>query len=386
MKPLTYQRKKENIIFLLQLLQSFFKTGPKPKFLKSILKDQSFFSLIKNTYLLDFAYSELKNFSEFQNTWFKNEIEKYIPLYKERECQNLKTISLLSEIRKETNIPLMILKEYNYKLHPKYLNNKRYSTDVDIVVLKKDLFEIDKKLMEKGFALKSVGFKLDFQPMLYKDGHVIVHSLHSNSSINMRKKEISYGIRSNKYKNFNYFLSGSNNKGGLFELHFFPNSYCYPKNHLPFTEIWKHSYDNKYNLKSIDPAIRILYDADHFFLHLQYHHISENGLDTFIGNLKRLCDLGFNLLYEKKSIDWNKLINIANKYNISGTAYGYLWLGKKWLNLEIPQNVIDALKKQSNKIQIKLIHSLNALNIFQDKRDLKTSLYVKLFLMPMSKN
>ena len=384
MKPLTYQRKKENIIFLLQLLQSFFKTGPKPKFLKSILKDQSFFSLIKNTYLLDFAYSELKNFSEFQNTWLKNEIENYLPLYKERECQNLKTISLLSEIRKETNIPLMILKEYNYKLHPEYSNNKRYSNDVDVVILKKDLFEIDKKLMEKGFMLKFVDFDLDFQPILYKDDHIIIYPFSACKSINIRKKEISHGIRNNEYKNFNYFLPGANNKGGLLEVHFFPNSYCYPKNHLPLTEAWKYSYNNKHNLKSIDPAIRILYDADHFFIHLLYHRISKNGLNTFLCNFERLCDLGLNLLYEK-SIDWDKLIKTAAKYNISANAYGYLWFGKKWLNLEIPQNVIAALKKQSNKIQIKLIHSLNALNIFQDKRDFKTNLYVKLFLLPMSK-
>ena len=386
MKPLTYQRKKENIIFLLQLFQHSFKTGPKPKFLKSILKDQNFFSLIKNIFLLGFAYTELKKFSEFENTWLKNEIEKYLPLYEEQENQNLKIINLLGEISQETKIPFLVLKEYNYKMYSDNFKYYRFSNDVDVVIRKKNLFKIDKKLMEKGFALKSVGFKLDFQPMLYKDGHMIMHHLSTYGSKNMRKQEISYGIRSNKYKNFNYFLPGSNNKEGLLELHFFPNSYCYPKNHLPFTETWKHSYDNKYNLKSIDPAIRILYDADHFFLHLRFRHISENGLNTFIGNLKRLCDLGFNLLYEKNSIDWDKLINIANKYNISGTAYGYLWLGKKWLNLEIPQNVIDALKKQSNKIQIKLIHSLNALNIFQDKRDFKTNLYVKLFLMPMSKN
>jgi len=215
---------------------------------------------------------------------------------------------------------------------------------------------------------------------------MIIYPLSTYGCINMRKQEISYGIRNNKYKNFNYFFQNSNNKGGLLELHFFPNNYCNPKNYLPFSEIWKHSYVNECGLRSIEPTSRILYDADHFFLHLRFRHISENGLNTFIVNLKRLCDLGFNLLYEKNSIDWNKLINIANKYNISGNTYGYLWLGKKWLNLDIPQNVLDVLKKQSPKIQIKLIHSLNVLNIFQDKRDFHTNLYTKLFLMPTPKN
>jgi len=385
MKPLIYQRKKENIIFLLQLLQFFFKTGPKPKFLESILKDQSFFSLIKNTFLFDFAYTELKKFSEFENTWLKNEIENYLPLYKEQEIQNLKTIKLISEIKKETDIPLMILKEYNYKIHPKYKKNFRFSTDIDILAYKKDLFKIDKKLIEKGFSMRFVNFDFDFQPMLYKDGHMIIHQFSNYESINMRKQEISHGIRNNKYKNFNYFLQNSSTKGGLLELHFFPNKYPYPKNHLPLAEAWNYSYTNKYDLRSIEPAIRTLYDADHFFLHLQFHHISESGLNTLLGNLKRLCDIGFNLLYEK-SINWDKLIEVAHKYNISGNAYGYLWLGKKWLNFDIPQNVLNILKKQSNKIQIKLIHSFNALLIFQDKRDFWTNLYVKLFLMPRYKD
>jgi len=379
MKPLTYKRKKENAIFLLQLIQYFFKTGPKPKFLKSILKDQSFFSLIKNTFLFDFAYSSLKDFSEFKNTWLKNEIEKYLPLYEKQEIQNLKFIDLLKEITCETKIPFLILKEYNYKLHPKYQKDFRFSTDIDMLVYKKDLFKIDKKLLEKGVRKRHVGFDLDFKPMLYKDGHIIIYSLPTYGSINMRKKGISHVIRS-EYQNLSYLLKGHSNQGGLLELHFSPNKYLYPKNHLPFSEIWKHSYTNEHGLQSIEPFLRILYDADHFFRHLKYRRVSENGLDTFIGNLKRLCDLGFNLLYEKDSIDWKKFIEIAAKYNLSENAYGYLWLGKKWLNLEIPQNVLDSLKKQANKIQIKFIHSLNALLIFQDKKIPLLNLYARLFL------
>jgi len=114
--PIKFKRKKKNIIFLLNLIKYFFEKGKKPKFDKNILKDQSFFSLIRTTDNIAIAHESLIKYKQYQNSWLHNEVKNYLDFYKKKEESNSKTIKLLNESNKKINITPIILKEYNYKL------------------------------------------------------------------------------------------------------------------------------------------------------------------------------------------------------------------------------------------------------------------------------
>jgi len=381
MKSLRPEIKKSNLVFLTKLLGYFVKMNEKPKFQENILKDQTFFSLVKNIFMLGPAYLALKNYPEFKNTWLENEMSRYFKIYLKQEEENKKIIAILSDIAKEKGIPILLLKENNLKQNKNYIPGSRFSTDVDVLIRKSDVFKIDEELFKRGLLLHNVNFLYDFYPPLTFDENRKIFKLTTKKMVMTRRKEIKFGL--NNFKNFNYFLPIPNRIGALLEIHFFPNQYYYHKKYLPLKELWKYKSKIKNSLWIVDPAVRILSDADHFMLHLRYRRISENGLNTFLGNLKRLYDLSLNLNLEN-NIDWEKFIYLAQKYNISAWGYYYLFLGKKFFNIPIPFFVFKKLKKQSSLIKKWAIKLINTNNLLHDKRNLGTNLFVKMFLKPKS--
>ncbi len=373
--PLTFKRKKENITFLLKLIRSSLGQNIAPKLNKEILKDQSFFSLIKATYNISIAHQALKKYPEYQNSWLYNEVKKYLKFYKEKERANQEIIKLLKRGSKEVGIRPIILKEYNYKL---LLNNKtffRFSNDVDILIKRSELLKYDSFLENNNFLLNGADLEIDFQPPLSTDGNFI-----SNKKNKQNKKIIKQQLIE-KLKGYNKdikYIKNPNTNPQFLEVHFYPNNYGYFKNFTPLELIYKNTYQ-KNSLKMIKPEARILYDANHFFLHLRFKRTLENGLSRFMCNLQRIYDIGFNLKTKEK-INWQRLVFLAHKYNTSPHAYGYLMLGKKYLNFDIPQKIINKLKKQSDPLQVSMINNIDALSIFQDKKDKNTKNYIKNYL------
>jgi hypothetical protein len=383
MKPIQYKRKKENILFLLDLIKYFFNTEKKPKFNQYILKDQSFLSLIKNSYTLGFAYLVLKEFKEFQNTWLEKEIEKYFyEFYLPKEKINFELFNNIKIILEKENIDFLVLKEFNYKLkNNNYIKGSRFSNDLDILIKKKDLFKVDKIFMENKIGLRYANFNFGAKIPYYKDGNIDFQIINNENNINKRKKEILEGIK-NKYRNFEHLYINENNQKTLLETHFFPNNYLYKKSHLSLRKMWELS-EFKNNFGEIKPYVRIIYNTEHFFAHLKYHKIFYNGHTTFHCHLERICDMGYEI--EQNNINWEKLIKLAKESKLSTKVFTYLNIGKKYLNFEIPNKALKQLKKDSNKIELFFINRINKLNILQDKRSFWVEIYARLFLYKKQK-
>ncbi len=374
MKPLTFQRKKRNVLFLVNLIKSYFNNSEKPAFGKEILKDQSFFSLIKNTMTLAIAHQTLKKYPEYQNSWLHNEIKRYLQFYKQHEQANQKTINDIKQINLKLNITPIILKEYNYKLNSsKNKNYLRFSNDVDILIKKSELFKYNALLKKNNYLLRDVDCRFDFKPNLPQDENSVILKMNDSDKPPQEKKDgINYQLTKN-IKALSYLKDSTHPQ--FLEIHFQPNNYNRFRYYTPLSSIVQHSY-YKNGFKYIYPEMRILFDASHFFTHFALRRILKNGLDKFLGHFQRLCDLAFNLK-EESNINWGKLLFLAKKYNISHQAYGYLMLGKRYLNLNIPQRIIRQLKKESNFLPIAIINHINGLSILQDKRDLATTIYIK---------
>ncbi|MBU4370133.1 nucleotidyltransferase family protein [Patescibacteria group bacterium] len=380
MKPLRYKKNKGDILYVLALLRYFFKTGPRPQFKHNILKNQAFFSLIKNTSILGFAYQILKQYPEFKNTWLDDELHNYYQVYTKKDKKNLEIIEKLKKIAKNTGIKIVVLKEYNYKLNPSYKTGSRFCTDVDILVQKKDLLCMHKSLEKNNFGSRFVDFQLEFKPALYIDGNLNIFFLKTKGGVYLRKKEILKGIENTHYKDFAYLLGDDIKNVGLLELHFLPNSFNYNSPYPDIMTLWnnieKISNCHLYKLK---PEARVLYDANHFFIHLHSHKIYNNGHYEFHAHLKRICDLAYNL--QQETIDWKSLINMVNKQNLSGQLYYYLFLGKKWLNLDIPTGILQKLKANSSKLELFFLNRMDDLLIFSDTRNFWTKMYTKILLV-----
>ncbi|MEX1013698.1 MAG: nucleotidyltransferase family protein [Candidatus Paceibacterota bacterium] len=377
LQPLKFKRKKENLDFLLSIIKYFFKTGEKPVFNKNILKDQSFFSLTKNNSTIGYAYLALKEYDEFKNTWLYNEMFNYFEkLQKPQDEKNLHMLKIIQNIAKKNEMPILILKEHNYKIKTNYKKGTRYSSDLDILIKKSDLFKLNNILISNNFGLRYVDFNFENTILFYRDGNIKFNKKGKGKNL-ARNEQIIKGVNEG-YRNFEYSLIKNNICESLLEVHFYPNNYNYPKSHLNFDDLWEKSiFDNSIGL--IKPEIRIIYDAEHFFTHLKYNKTFDNAHNTFNCHLKRLVDLAYNISLEEE-IDWDKLIKIAKKNNLSTQAFSYLRLGKELLNINIPEKILLQLKDNAEETQLFIINLIDKSKLFQDKRDFWTYLYTKLFL------
>jgi len=354
---------KKDIDYLLMFIRYFFKTGPRPMFNADILlKNQSFLNLLENLNfdIIGFIYPLFLTYPEFNNSSLAEKLKPYYEFFLKKEEENLKIIKILTDLAFQKNIEITILKEYNYKLDSRYKMGSRFSNDVDILISQKDVFRMDGYLRDRGFLLNLVDFTYHLQFFDPNEGPFKIFELETKGGFWSRKREIVRGVSDKRYRNFNYLFS-SKNGNSLLEVHFTPNK----KEGDETFFLLEHRKEYKPHFYKITPEARIIYDAHHFIEHLTHLEIAGENIIGYLGHLKRLCDLAYNINFE--DINWDLLEGLAKENQKVTQLYYYLALGKKWLKLPIPDKVLNNLRRHSRYFPLFFLKSLRYYNIFANR-------------------
>lgn len=359
MEVLEKRNEKKNVEYLLQLIRYFFNTCGRPPFRPSILQDTTFFSVVKNLSFSGIAFLTLSRYNEFKNTWLERELRNYYLHDKRQDKKNESLYKLISRYIEKYNIPLVFMRDTALKRLPVYREGSRFSTDVDILIRKKDLFHLHSFLREQGFLLMNTDFRLSGKRELYTDSF---YDLLPPVSPPFHKQEIINGLEKN-YRTFNYF-----GKGAFLEVHVpVPGSVEIDK-----TACFKYTKDNY-----LTPEFDLINQANHFFLHLKYNKTQENRHKTFLNFLKRLTDI-YYLLYQNP--DMQKVISLSIRYGVEHQTYYYLLLAKKHLHFPVPSIILKKLRQPSGLKKRTALWLLPGKKIIRDKHTASIAFYCKHFL------
>jgi hypothetical protein len=89
--------------------------------------------------------------------------------------------------------------------------------------------------------------------------------------------------------------------------------------------------------------------------------------DTFLGKLKGLCDISQIIRRYKTNLDWDQILSESIEFRIENYMYYTLWIVKKLLSNEIPDEVLDHLKrnKSTRYIEDKVLKNLISEYVFE---------------------
>jgi hypothetical protein len=130
------------------------------------------------------------------------------------------------------------------------------------------------------------------------------------------------------------------------------------------------------NYLRFKPADCVVLDAVHFFVNInKYDSIS------FQGFLKCLVDLGYRISLE--SIDWNRVASYGTQEaSRAAKLWYFLNLGKMWLELDIPENVLIKLSAASDSRELRALESIDPLRLLFNEPQEAIKAYQKKYLMP----
>lgn len=359
METIEKKHQLRNLNYILALTRYFFKTDKKPKFLKSILKDMTFLSLVKNINMAGITYLSLSEFDEFKGTWLERELKSYYDYGVNQDLANKKIFDELFNFCSTNKEQVVFIRDSAFKNEDFYITGSRYSTDIDILINKPDIFKFHNYLKDNDYLLQGVDFQLIYKPHLYHDGF---YEIIPKDDLPYHKKFIGDGLNNN-YRTFNYY------KGSFLEIHIPVSS----NSEIPKAEYWKYVENNM-----LTPEFDLITQANHFFLHLKYNDTQPNRLKTFLAFLERVVDI---LYLFKKGVDFEKIIDLSIHYNVQHQVYYYLYLAKKYLNLNIEKHYLKQLKKASSFSDILVIKFLLPdKKILRDKHTKSIKLYCDNFL------
>ena len=88
--------------------------------------------------------------------------------------------------------------------------------------------------------------------------------------------------------------------------------------------------------------------------------------DTFLGMLKGLCDISEIIKKFKTNFNWDQILNESKEYRVINYMYYTLWIVREVLSIEIPDEVLNHLKrnKSTRYIEDKVLKSLISRYIF----------------------
>ncbi len=358
MEVLEKKHEKKNLEYLLSLIRYYFNTAERPPFRHSILKDTSFFSLVKNLSFSGIAFLTLSRYNAFKDSWLERELKNYYLHDKHQDKKNQKVCEALSHYVEKYDKQIVFIRDTAFKSLPIYEQGSRFSTDVDILINKKDLFHLHTYLREQGFLLMNTDFRLAGKRELYTDSF---YDILPPSHPPFHKQEVINGTDRN-YRTFNYY------KNAFLEVHI----------PVPSTvEIDKTTYFNYADGTLLTPEFELITQANHFFLHLKYNETQKNRHKTFLNFLKRLTDI-FYLLY--KNPDMQKVVDLSIKYRVQHQTYYYLLLSKKYLHFNVPIDTLNKLRKASGIMNLTALGLLPGKKILRDKHTPPVSFYCNNFL------
>lgn len=328
--------------YFLPFLRYFFGTGPRPELRKKMLENErAFFSFVSRTSLFGYAHLIFSEYPELANTGLTAMLKERYERGLAEEAENLRNLEMLEGIAQKNAIPMAVLKEYDFKRMPFYRQGSRPSSDVDVLIRAEDLFRMDRALKEKSIGLNFINFGQWPLETREKENLWRTSSLKTSNDHFARTRELLRGLDSPLFNNFNYRrMDAEGTMGGLIEVHFSPNrkERTYRIAPLTSTALWNEleTTESPFIFR-MRPEMAILYDANHFLIHLTNLRAGEH-------HLKRLCDLAYRTLFN--TIDWNLLVELARKNRKVTPLLFYLTLGKNHLNLPIPSEVLRELKER----------------------------------------
>ncbi|MDD2636961.1 MAG: nucleotidyltransferase family protein, partial [Bacteroidales bacterium] len=325
METLEKKHQLRNLNYILALTRYFFKTDKKPIFLKSILKDMTFLSLVKNINMAGITYLSLSEFDEFKDTWLERELKNYYNYGVNQDLANKKVFDELYKFCSTNKEQVVYIRDSAFKNEDFYVTGSRFSTDIDILINKPDIFKFHNYLKDNNYLLQGVDFQLIYKPHLYKSGF---YEIIPKNDLPYHKNFIIDGLNNN-YRTFNYY------KDAFLEIHI-PVS---TNSEIPKSEYWKYAKNNV-----LTPEFDLITQANHFFLHLKYNDTQPNRLKTFLAFLERVVDI---LYLFKKEINFDKIVELSIHYNVQHQVYYYLYLAKRYLNLNITKGNLQKLRKAS---------------------------------------
>ncbi len=368
---------KEKLV-VLDLIKSFFSLNSDTQIDCSAVDVQALKSLIKRTTLDGICY-----FGLLRTNCGSKELETWL---KERCLIVKKTNEALAKMLLELKpfpLPVFLFKS------PPFLTKRvdlaggaRYAADIDIYVDEKDLDKFDDFLAEKGFLMEGNGMDMT----LPSDIRGLAFSINEDvSKSDAFRKEIltliknNTPLRQNNDRKRRVLNPGPNDKdisyyspsGTLLETHhkfFIPGlPFKITAKDLDFEEI----DDNLYALK---PEDSIVVEACHFFKHiprLTNYWLSQPCL------LKYLTDLCFRM--QEGRIDWQRVVRLSRETNASSQVYFYLSLGKNYLGISVPDEIMERLRGNGSQLQNLILNRIDGLKLLFSEPTLFSRLYAAMY-------
>ncbi len=195
---------------------------------------------------------------------------------------------------------------------------------------------------------------------------------YSENLTNIFNKHINKIIKLRQIINKNQELHSFYKNGIFIDLHF--NKKLFYNNIVKININKLNKIKIAKNLYSIAPEDSIIIDACHFVFNLAQHKNSY----AFQGFLKYITDLLHKIKFN--NIDWKKIVNIAKKTQSSSQVWFYLKIAKKYLKIDISQEILKQLKKDGYKGQIILLSLIPKKSLLFNKTNLFVKLYSKSYL------
>ncbi|MEK6635354.1 MAG: nucleotidyltransferase family protein [Planctomycetota bacterium] len=78
--------------------------------------------------------------------------------------------------------------------------------------------------------------------------------------------------------------------------------------------------------------------------HHQIPHLLEHAMKHFYHTLIHVWDIHQLINHFKKDLDWKKLCNEAEEFQLKRPLFYSLWLCKKYFNACVPQEIMESLR------------------------------------------
>ena len=364
----------KNLIVLISIIKNFFhkKIGK-----ISIDDEEGFLDLVKETCMDGIVYLYCKDKDLLSANALKELEVGYKTIKNLDEKQKVELKKIL-----DSEFNLLILKEWTYKLTTSYMPGTRYSCDIDLEVSCEDVYRLDsyfeqQEIMSDGVEMRTQGI---YKKLVYQaNKNVQLLEIFLNLKDQELKKSVDKKIleKINKIKaNFEpeiqlKLLDREINEDNRIQIQ---NSKNRITKIIRTESLNYHTRDIIYIDMHVSKVLEakskehlIIFDAKHFC-----NNLKKRGY-SFQGFLKYLTDFYYR---SETKINWDKLIDLANKVGLEDETRFYLYCFDQIFEERIPRKKINKLNKG---LKYKLIYGkIDVKKLIQNQGEL-TKTKVKLF-------